>query len=178
MSISRASQRTAAKFQPGPDLVSRDGFRLIVQRAGEEARDGRNRQLRAPTCVSASSILLHVAKESPLSPEGKVRSLGSEYGQNVATYFRRDIVMADVISGNGKIILDSSGVEDSVFYWLTISDEPGKLVAEGSITASEDLLRKVKKSGRATLALEDGPPLTLKCEGGRNGVRWVKALRD
>jgi len=31
-----------------------------------------------------------------------------------------------------------------VFYWLTISDEPGKLVAEGSITASEDLLRKVK----------------------------------
>jgi hypothetical protein len=86
--------------------------------------------------------------------------------------------MADVISGNGRIILDGSGVEDSVFYWLTISDEPGKLVAEGSITASEDLLRKVKKAKRATLALEDGPPLTLKCEGGRNGVRWVKALDD
>jgi hypothetical protein len=86
--------------------------------------------------------------------------------------------MADVISGNGRIILDGSGVEDSVFYWLTISDEPGKLVAEGSITASEDLLRKVKKTKRATLALEDGPPLTLKCEGGRNGVRWVKALDD
>ena len=86
--------------------------------------------------------------------------------------------MANVISGNGTIILDGSGVEDAVFYWLTILDEPGKLVAEGSISASEDLLRKVKKANRATLALEDGPPLALKCVGGRNGVRWVKALRD
>jgi len=42
--------------------------------------------------------------------------------------------MADVINGNGRIILDGSGVEDAVFYWLTISDEPGKLVAEGSIS--------------------------------------------
>ena len=77
--------------------------------------------------------------------------------------------MADVIRGNGRIILDGTGVEDAVFYWLTISDEPGKLVAEGSISASEDLLRKLKKAKRATLALEDGPPLALKCEGGRNG---------
>ena len=86
--------------------------------------------------------------------------------------------MADVISGNGTIILDGCGVEDGVSYWLTISDEPGNLVAEGSISASEDLLRKVKAANRATLALEDGPPLALKCVGGRNGVRWVKALRD
>jgi len=85
--------------------------------------------------------------------------------------------MVDVICGNGRIVLDGGGVEDTVFYWLTISDEPGELVAEGSITASEDLLRKVKKAERATLALEDGPPLVLKCEGGQNGVRWVKALR-
>ena len=84
--------------------------------------------------------------------------------------------MADVINGNGRIILDGSGVEHAVFYWLTISDQPG--VAEGSISASEDLLRKLKKAKRATLALEDGPPLALKCDGGRNGVRWVKALRD
>jgi hypothetical protein len=94
-------------------------------------------------------------------------------------YLPEDLaVMADVISGNGRIVLDGGGVEDTVFYWLTISDEPGELVAEGSITASEDLLRKLKKAERATLALEDGPPLVLKCEGGRNGVRWVKALRD
>ena len=86
--------------------------------------------------------------------------------------------MADVISGNGTIILDGSGVEDAVSYWLTISDEPGNLLAEGSISASEDLLRKVKKAQQATLALEDGPPLALKCVGGRNGVRWVKAIRE
>ena len=86
--------------------------------------------------------------------------------------------MADVISGNGTIILDGNGVEDAVSYWLTISDEPGNLVAEGSISASEDLLRKVKRANRATLALEDGPPLALKCVGGHGGVRWVKALRD
>ena len=66
--------------------------------------------------------------------------------------------MADVISGNGTIILDGSGIEDAV-SWLTISDEPGNLVAEGSIRASENLLRKIKKANRATLALENGPPL-------------------
>jgi len=86
--------------------------------------------------------------------------------------------MADVISGTGTIILDGKGVADAVCYWLTISEEPGAVVAEGSISAPEDLLRKVKKANRATLALEDGPPLALKCVGGRNGVRWVKALRD
>jgi hypothetical protein len=86
--------------------------------------------------------------------------------------------MPDVITGNGRIVLDGDGVEDDVFYSLTISDEPGKVVAEGSISGSEDLLRKVKKAQQATLALEDGPPLALKCVGGRNGVRWVKAIRE
>ena len=86
--------------------------------------------------------------------------------------------MADVISGNGTVILDGSTAEGTVFYWLTISDEPGKLIAEGSISAPEDLLRQVKKAQHATLSLEDGPPVVLKCRGGRDGVRWVKALRD
>jgi hypothetical protein len=35
-----------------------------------------------------------------------------------------------------------------------------------SISGSEDLLRKVKKAERATLAPENGPPLALKCLGG------------
>jgi hypothetical protein len=35
--------------------------------------------------------------------------------------------------------------------------------AEGSVSASEDLLRNVKKAKRARLALEDGQPLALKC---------------
>jgi hypothetical protein len=81
-------------------------------------------------------------------------------------------------SGNGRVTIDGVGVEEVVvFYWLTIADEPGESVAEGSISGPEELMRKLKKARRATLALEDGPPLDLRCEGGRNGVRWAKALR-
>jgi hypothetical protein len=101
----------------------------------------------------------------------------SEQSSDIGFTLSKETEMADVISGNGTIILDGSGIEDAVSYWLTISDEPGAVVAEGSISASEDLLRKVKKAKRATLALEDGPPLALKCLGGRDGVRWVKATR-
>ena len=82
------------------------------------------------------------------------------------------------ISGNGIITIEGLSVpNDAVFYWLDICEEPGELVAEGSIHGSEELLRQVKKAKRATLEPEAGPPLFLKCEGGRNGVRWVKALR-
>ena len=85
--------------------------------------------------------------------------------------------MADVISGNGAIIIDGRGAEDAVFYWLTIMDEPGELVAEGSISGPETLMRQIKKARLVTLALESGPPLALRSAGGRNGVRWVKAVR-
>jgi hypothetical protein len=82
------------------------------------------------------------------------------------------------ISGHGTITIDGLPVEnDAVFYWLDICEQPGELVAEGSIHGSEELMRKVKKAKRAILEPEAGPPLALKCEGGRNGVRWVKALR-
>jgi hypothetical protein len=82
------------------------------------------------------------------------------------------------ISGHGIITIDGRSVpNDAVFYWLDICEKPGELVAEGSIHGSEELLRQVKKAKRAMLEPEAGPPLFLKCEGGRNGVRWVKALR-
>jgi hypothetical protein len=82
------------------------------------------------------------------------------------------------ISGHGIITIDGLSVpDDAVFYWLDICEKPGELVAEGSIHGSEEFLRKVKKAKRAMLEPEAGPPLFLKCEGGRNGVRWVKALR-
>ena len=83
------------------------------------------------------------------------------------------------ISGRGTITIDGLPVEnDAVFYWLDICEQPGELVAEGSIHGSEELMRKVKKAKRAILEPEAGPPLALKCEGGLNGVRWVKALRS
>jgi hypothetical protein len=79
------------------------------------------------------------------------------------------------LSGDGMIIIDGKNVE-TVFYWLTIAPEPGPVVAEGSISGSEALLRKMKKAGEVRLALEDGPVFAIRCEGGHNGIRWVKAL--
>jgi hypothetical protein len=41
----------------------------------------------------------------------------------------------DEISGDGIIIIDGENV-DQVYYWLTISPEPGDVIAEGSIAGS------------------------------------------
>ena len=82
----------------------------------------------------------------------------------------------DEISGDGIIIIDGKNV-DQVFYWLTISPEPGDVIAEGSITGSEALMRKVKNARSAKLVLMDGPTVMIRCEGGHNGVRWVRAMR-
>jgi hypothetical protein len=84
--------------------------------------------------------------------------------------------MTDV-SGNGTITIDGVVVQDVVFYWLTITEEPGELVAEGSISGSEELMRKIKTARHVTLAPESGPAVALRCAGGRNGVRWIKAIR-
>ena len=49
------------------------------------------------------------------------------------------------ISGHGTVMIDGFPVENNaVFYWLDICEEPGDLVAEGSIYGSEELMRKVK----------------------------------
>ena len=84
--------------------------------------------------------------------------------------------LADDLSGDGTIIID--GVEtESVYYWLTVSPELGPVIAEGSITGSEQLMKKLKTAEAVKLTLSEGPSFTLKCEGGRKGVRWVKAMR-
>ena len=53
------------------------------------------------------------------------------------------------LSGDGMIIIDGENVE-TVFYSLTIAPEPGPVVAEGSISGSEALLRKSKKAGEVS----------------------------
>jgi hypothetical protein len=84
--------------------------------------------------------------------------------------------MMDDLSGDGVIIID--GVEfETVFYWLTMVPIPGPVVAEGSISGSEDVMRKIKRSKAAKLVLVDGPTVMIECLGGKSGVRWVKALR-
>ena len=83
--------------------------------------------------------------------------------------------MDDELAGDGTLILDGESIA-TVYYWLTVVPKPGAVIAEGSITGSKDVMRKIKKATAAKLALVDGPTVILKCYGGRGGVRWVKAL--
>jgi hypothetical protein len=84
--------------------------------------------------------------------------------------------MNDELTGDGMVILDGESVA-TVYYWLTVVAAPGPVIAEGSITGSEEVMKRIKKAQAAKLALVDGPTVSLRCHGGRGGVRWVKALR-
>jgi hypothetical protein len=86
-------------------------------------------------------------------------------------------MFTDDISGEGRIIIDDEIVE-TVYYWLTIVPRIGPVVAEGSISGSEEVLKKIKNAKTARLTLLDGPTLAVRCRGGKSGTRWVKALRD
>jgi hypothetical protein len=88
----------------------------------------------------------------------------------------REFAMDDELTGNGTIILDGESVA-TVYYWLTVVPVSGPVIAEGSISGSEDVMRKIKKANAAKLVLVDGSTFSLRCHGGRSGVRWVKALR-
>lgn len=83
----------------------------------------------------------------------------------------------DELSGNGTIIIDGEEA-GAVYYWLTIVPIAGFVVAEGSIIGPERFMRKVMKATVPKLVLQDGYVVTLQCEGGATGVRWVKALAD
>ncbi|MFK4385492.1 hypothetical protein [Bradyrhizobium sp. USDA 223] len=80
----------------------------------------------------------------------------------------------DDLIGEGTIIID--GRNESVSYWLTVSPEGDPLLAEGSISGSERLIRSVTNARNVKLALGDGPVVTLECEGGSGEAQWVKAL--
>jgi hypothetical protein len=84
--------------------------------------------------------------------------------------------MDNELTGDGTIILDGESIA-TVYYWLTVLPASGPVIAEGSISGSEDVMRKIKKATAAQLVLVDGPTLILRCHGGRSGVRWVKAVR-
>jgi hypothetical protein len=53
--------------------------------------------------------------------------------------------MDDELTGDGMINLDREGVA-TVYYWLTMVSEPGPVIAEGSITGSEDVMKKIRFS--------------------------------
>ena len=85
-----------------------------------------------------------------------------------------DIV--DELVGDGTIIIDGETVA-TIPYSLSVAADAGPLIAEGSISGPEALMRRVKKARDVKLALESGPVVTLRCEGGQSGTRWVKALK-
>lgn len=80
----------------------------------------------------------------------------------------------DDLIGEGLVVID--GRNEEVSYWLTVSLETGPVVAEGSISGPERLMRRIRKASRVKLALGDGPVFTLECQGGSGDVQWVKAL--
>jgi hypothetical protein len=80
----------------------------------------------------------------------------------------------DELNGDGMIIIDGRTVA-IIPYSLTSAPDAGPLIAEGSITGPEPLLRKVKKAAAVKLALQDGPVVSIRCEGGHSGTRWIKA---
>jgi hypothetical protein len=82
----------------------------------------------------------------------------------------------DEISGDGVIVINGQIVE-TVYYWLTVVPRAGPVIAEGSISGSEDVMKKIKNAKTAKLILVDGPTVALRCHGGKNGTRWVKAMR-
>ncbi len=84
--------------------------------------------------------------------------------------------IANELRGDGMIIIDGQNVA-IIPYSLSLAPATSSLIAEGSISGPEPLLRKLKRSSEIELALENGPVVALRCEGGRNGTRWVKAVR-
>ncbi len=83
----------------------------------------------------------------------------------------------DQLVGDGMIIIDGQTVA-TIPYSLSVAAAAGPLIAEGSICGPEPLMRRLKKASDVKLALEDGPVLTLRCEGGQSGTRWVKLLKE
>jgi hypothetical protein len=84
--------------------------------------------------------------------------------------------IADELAGDGMIIIDGRDVA-LVPYALTLAGRPGRLTAEGSICGPEPLLQQLKRAKGVKLALEDGPVVTIRCEGGERGTSRVKVLR-
>ena len=86
-------------------------------------------------------------------------------------------MLADEVSGDGMIIIDGENVE-IVYYWLTVVPNAGLVIAEGSISGSEEVMKKVKNAKTAKLMLVDGPTVALRCHGGRDGTLIRTTSRD
>ena len=77
------------------------------------------------------------------------------------------------ISGHGTIPVENH----AVCIGSIIAKNRATLLPKVRSMVRKNACPKIMKAKRAILEPEAGPSLALKCEGDRNGVRWVKALR-
>ena len=84
--------------------------------------------------------------------------------------------MSGNLTDNGTIFI---GAEEAgkVFYWLSLEEEPGPVVAEGCITGSEELMQRIEAAPEARLQFDAGPIFNVVTDGGSGGSRWVRLLK-
>ena len=83
--------------------------------------------------------------------------------------------MGDNLTDKGTIFIGTNEV-GQVFYWLSLAEEAGPIVAEGCITGSEDLMQRIERSEQVRLRFDDGPLFALVTDGGTGGTRWVRLM--
>jgi len=74
--------------------------------------------------------------------------------------------IANELSGDGMIIIDGGTSRSSLLAVTGPGDEPFDRIGF-LISGPRPLLRKLKRSSEIELALENGPIVALRCEGGR-----------
>ena len=84
--------------------------------------------------------------------------------------------MTHDITDDGTIFFGDTKV-GKVFYWLTLTEEIGPLVAEGCISGSEEFMDRIAKTQQVRLQLENGPIFSLVTDGGATGSRWVRLFK-
>jgi hypothetical protein len=84
--------------------------------------------------------------------------------------------MSDDLANDGKIFIGGAEA-GTVFYWLTMVEEPGPVIAEGCISGSEDFMQTIAASEQVRLQLDDGPTFALVTDGGATGSRWVRLFK-
>ena len=63
-------------------------------------------------------------------------------------------MMAD-LSDNGLVYIGDAPIGE-VFYWLSLDTDPGPVVAEGSISGSEEMMRRIQAAQQVRLVLLQG----------------------
>jgi hypothetical protein len=83
--------------------------------------------------------------------------------------------VGDNLTDNGTVFIgaDEAG---RVFYWLSLAEEAGPVVAEGCITGSEELMQQIEAAEQVRLRFNDGPVFAVVTDGGTGGSRWVRLM--